>query len=284
MFSVVVPVYNHERYLEQAVASALRSHLVSEVLLLDDGSRDGSAALAKRLAATHPRVHDLTPAGGGNRGAHNRLNELVHAARCEWIAVLNSDDFFVTGRFEIIASHPQFETSDFVFGYLLFINGASVLTGAKRGALDPGVPFPKSMCVARLISEGKLLDLLAHQNYIGTTSNMVFRKSLHEVIGGFAPYRYVHDWDFALRAMIQGRALHIPRFLTAYRMHTANTISEDSRKVNAEAEDLFRRLLSDFPQVLRRPEFSRALDHNANGVCLSALLPSLTEAALVTAV
>src|ERR1051326_5404108 len=208
MFSVIVPIYNHARFLAEAVYSAVGSDLVSEVLLLDDGSRDESAAVAARLAGIGTgRVKNLTPPQRGNRGAHNRLNELVSAAKCEWIAVLNSDDIFVRGRFEAIAGHLQFDNADFVFGHLLFIDQRGALIGGKRGPADPGVPFPAEFEVPRMIREGKLLDLLAHQNYLGTTSNMVFRRSLHSRIGGFASYRYVHDWDFALRAMVMGRPL-----------------------------------------------------------------------------
>ena len=117
-----------------AVCSGPRSPLVSEVLLLDDGSLDDSAAVASRLAAKFgTRVRDLTPKGGGNRGAHQRLNELVDAARCEWIAVLNSDDVFVCGRFEKIAADPGFPRADLIFGDLLFINEGGRLIGAKLG-------------------------------------------------------------------------------------------------------------------------------------------------------
>ena len=80
------------------------------------------------------------------------------------------------------------------------------------------------------------MDLLDEQNYLITTSNMVFRKSLHARVGGFRPYRYVHDWDFALRAMLLGRGAYIRRFLTAYRIHSHNTILESERKAIIEIE------------------------------------------------
>jgi glycosyltransferase involved in cell wall biosynthesis len=273
MFSAVIPIYGHARFLMPAVCSALRSPLVSEVLLLDDGSPDDSAVVASRLATQFAgRVRDLTPQGGGNRGTHQRLNELVRAARCEWIAVLNSDDIFVGGRFEKIAADPGFQRADFVFGDLLFINEGGRLIGGKRGPEGPGVHFPECFRVPRMVVEGKLLDLLAHQNYLATTSNMVFRKSLHSKIGGFQAYRYVHDWDFALRAMILGNPLYIQRFLTAYRLHSTNTISKGRKKVNVEAADLFARLLFDFPDLMNRPDFCVALQENANGISIGPKL------------
>jgi len=267
MFSVVVPAYNHAEFLPQAIVSALWSPLVTEVLILDDGSRDRSAAVAARLAATSGgRVRDLTPKGGGNRGAHYRLNELVEAAKCEWVAVLNSDDVFVRGRFERMVANPGFSRSEFVFGHLLFINKRGTLIGAKLGPASPGVPFPAAFQPQRMVAEGNLLDLLAHQNFVATTSNMVFRKSLHSRVGGFAAYRYVHDWDFALRAIILGEALYVQNFLTAYRFHSGNTISVSQKKVDIEAAALFARLLSHYPTLLDRRGFALALQPNANGV------------------
>ena len=204
MFSVVIPVYNHAAFLNQAIESALASPLVAEVLLLDDGSGDGSAGVAARAAASVLRVRNLTPAESGNRGTPHRLNELVGAARCDWVAVLNSDDAFVPDRFELISSDDNFSGSDFVFGDLKLIDENGEITADRWGLLDTGTPFPFD--VADKVRSGDFLDLLSHQNYLRTTSNMVFRKDLHARIGGFGPYRYVHDWDFALRAM----ALNIP--------------------------------------------------------------------------
>lgn len=263
MFSVVVPIYNHAAYLAQAVWSALRDPLVGEILLLDDGSTDGSAKIAAEMAAAHPhRVRDLSSADGGNRGAHHRLNELIGVARSEWIAVLNSDDVFVNGRFEAIAADTRFPHCDFFFGSLLLMNQRGALTGAKRGPLDPGVEYPPDFHVSRMVAEGRFLDLLAHQNYLGTTSNMIFRKALHARAGGFAGYRYVHDWDFGLRAMSLGRPRYIQRFLTAYRWHAHNTISESAAGVERETKDLFRRFAEDFPYVVKRPGFRLGMESN----------------------
>ena len=264
MFSALMPVYNHAKYVKPAVMSALKSPLVDELLLVDDGSTDGSAAVVATLAARYPgRVRDLSERTQGNRGAHNRLNELVDAARCSWVAVLNSDDLFVDGRFDAIVAHERFRDSDFVFGNLLLIDTKGFFVGAKRGPFDTGTPFPATFDVERMVEGGdSALDLLAHQNYVGTTSNMVFTKALHARIGGFAPYRYVHDWDFALRAMAVGRCVYIRRYLTAYRMHPTNTINESTGKVAVESKLLFDRLLRDFPHLAERPNFRIGIQHN----------------------
>jgi hypothetical protein len=147
-----------------------------------------------------------------------------------------------------------------VFGNLLFIDERGTLTGSKRGPFTPGAPFPRGFDVARMVRDGCYLDLLVHENFIGTTSGMVFRKSLHARIGGFANFRYVHDWDFALRAMSLSPSLYIPRYLTAYRVHRGNTILEGGATTNLEIADLFRRFIEDFPAALSRPHFRMGLE------------------------
>jgi glycosyltransferase involved in cell wall biosynthesis len=251
MFSVVIPIYNHAKYVRQAIWSALRSPLVQEILVIDDGSNDGSREIAAGLVAAHPgRVRNLTPASGGNLGAHHRLNELVESAQCEWIAVLNSDDAFVSGRFEAMVRDPGFQDCDFAFGNILFMDERGALVGAKRGPLDCWAPFRPSLELLRMIAERRFVEILSEENYLVTTSNMVFRKSLHARIGGFQPYRYVHDWDFALRAMVAGRAAYVQRFLTAYRIHGGSTFLESEGKPLAEIKSMLNRFRASHPQPL----------------------------------
>jgi glycosyltransferase involved in cell wall biosynthesis len=241
MFSVVIPIYNHAKFVRQAISSALRCPLAKEILLVDDGSKDGSDKIAAGMARAHSgRVRDLTPLSGGNLGAHHRLNELVERAQCEWVAVLNSDDVFVSGRFEAILRDADFSDCDFAFGNVLFMNERGALVGARRPMDSWGVHL-RRLDLASVLAERRFVELLSDRNYLITTSNMVFRKSLHARIGGFRPYRYVHDWDFALRAMLLGRAAYIRRFLTAYRIHPRNTILESEQKALVETKSMLDR-------------------------------------------
>ncbi len=263
MFSVVIPVFNHERYLTQCILSAAANSLVSEVLLLDDGSSDGSYELVRRLSGgALGKVRDVTPRARRNRGAHVALNDLVDQAKCEWVAVLNSDDNFIANRFELAARRLRHESCDLLFGDLCVIDGGGHQLGRKRGAHDPQLPFPRSFDVERMAAAGNWLDLLSHQNLVATTSNMVFRKSLFYAVGGFREYRYIHDWDFMLRACMLGRAVYVPHPFTAYRVHAANTIKESSRRVDAEVQNMFRDVASDFPELARRKLFQAGLAEN----------------------
>lgn len=249
MFSVVIPSFRHVRYLAEGILSALTSRDVAEVLIVDDGSADGSRELIDQLVRSHSgRVRELENEVDRNLGAARRLDQLVAGARCDWIAVLNSDDLFVPGRFELLRQRCTRDVR-FVCGHLLIIDRDARHVGTKRGILEPEYPFPPSIDPSRHLARGDLLPLLANQNFIATTSNMVFRRELHAEVGGFGDYRYVHDWDFAMRAAIDGGLLYLPHFLSMYRQHGANTISENRELVAAEVQAMFRRVLRDFPDL-----------------------------------
>lgn len=115
--SVVIPVYNAERYVEAAVASALQFDEVREVILVDDGGPDGSLAVCQRLAAAEPRVRLLQHPGGANRGAGESRNLGMRSAQEEFIAFLDADDRFLPNRFDaerrVFAEHPD---ADGVYG------------------------------------------------------------------------------------------------------------------------------------------------------------------------
>lgn len=259
MFSALIPVYNHAAFVAEAVLSALASPLVTEVLVIDDGSTDGSREVLRHLAGADPRLRDLTPVEGGNAGAHVRLNQLVHAASNEWVAVLNSDDRFLAGRFELCRQLIRTDAPDLICGQLVIIDQTGRPLGTKRGPLEPEYPYPQGVDVARRLTAGDLLGLLANQNFVATTSNMVFTRSLHRVLGGFADYRYAHDYEFILRACLLGRVTFVPHYLTAYRIHRSNTISEAGsiERTRAEVRLILDRLVADFPFLRETGDFAR---------------------------
>jgi glycosyltransferase involved in cell wall biosynthesis len=262
MFSVVIPVYNHRKFLREAVVSALRSSLVKEILIVDDGSSDGSIDQIRALQALdRVRVRDLSEQEPRNYGAHYRLNQLVKEARNDWVAVLNSDDAFVAGRFETIAARCRGSDVDFIWGQLLIIDAEGSPIGMKRGLLEPEYLLPAKLAAATW-QEEKLSDILASQNCIASTSNMVFKRSLHERIGGFVKLRYCHDWAFALWAGVVGKPLYLSHFLSAYRVHNNNTISDNRALSAPEVKVIFSQFKNQFPEFAARQRFQEWLATN----------------------
>jgi len=251
VFTVCIPSFNHRQFLTACVLSALRSPLVSQVLLVDDGSSDGSPALLDWLQRLDSRLRVLR--AHGNAGAHVRLNELVDAASTEWVAVLNSDDLFVAGRFEAIERLCAQRRAELVFGDLLLIDGQGARLGERRAIQHNEVPWPARWDVDRMVQDGQWAPLLALQNIMATTTNMVFTKSLHRAVGGFRAYRYCHDWDFALRAALTARLHYAPTMLSHYRLHDGNTIKEAAQRVQREVRRMIATVAADLPALLAPP-------------------------------
>jgi glycosyltransferase involved in cell wall biosynthesis len=92
--SIVMPFHDAERYLEEAVSSVLRQSYGSwELLLVDDGSTDGSSVRARRYAENHPgQVRYLEHPGHANLGAGPSRNVGISRADGEFLAFLDADD------------------------------------------------------------------------------------------------------------------------------------------------------------------------------------------------
>lgn len=102
VISVIVPVYNSEKYLPDCLESILGQTFGDfELLLIDDGSQDNSGSICDKYASRDSRVHVFHRDNGGVSSARNFGLE---NARGEWIAFIDSDDFIVNDTFEKIIS------------------------------------------------------------------------------------------------------------------------------------------------------------------------------------
>ena len=253
VFSVCIPSYNHRDYLTGCTLSALRSPWVTEVLLVDDGSQDRSPELLQLLRRLSPKIRILDTPSGENRGAHARINQLIEAATNEWVAVLNSDDLFVAGRFEAILRMAQRGTADLFFGDLLLIDGQGAPLGTRNAIRHNEVPWPSDWDMQAMVRAQDWVPILCLQNIMATTTNMVFTKTLHAALGGFRDYRYCHDWDFALRAALTARVHYAPAMLSQYRLHQGNTIKEAADRVSREVRRMLTQAAADHPRLLDAP-------------------------------
>src|SRR6266496_5699717 len=102
LVSVVVIFLNAERFIEEAIASVLaQTYPAWELLLVDDGSDDGSTAIARRYAEHCPtRVRVLNHPGQANRGMSASRNLGLHHASGEYIAFLDADDVWLPCKLE----------------------------------------------------------------------------------------------------------------------------------------------------------------------------------------
>lgn len=106
--SVVVPAYNHARYIRDAVDSVLgQSWGDLELVITDDGSTDGTADVVTSLGDSRVKLRVFPR----NRGACDALNDAIRRSVGKYVAILNSDDFFLPNKLadqvEFLDGHPE---------------------------------------------------------------------------------------------------------------------------------------------------------------------------------
>lgn len=263
--SAVIPLYNHADYIEAAIDSALaQGEVLRELVVIDDGSQDGSAQAMRRLARRDARIRFRSQA---NRGAAATLNTALGDCTGTYVAILNSDDAWLPGRLEALVLALQATP-----GAAIAASGIAFMDGHGKAVAnawhDDAMAFRAGHSTATALVNG---------NFLVSTSNFLFPRALLQEIGGFAELRYAHDLDFALRALALGHGLVLlDEALLRYRVHARNTIAEDHRGVRAEwaaAAAAYLTLRWDRPDapepdwqeaaamedVLRRHELSRAV-------------------------
>lgn len=246
--SVVIPLYNHARYIKATLESVLtQSSTVNEIILIDDGSSDDGFSIAQQILAKTPNAILIRQE---NAGAHNTLNRAIEMSRGDYVAVLNSDDLFSPNKIErcrrVLAQLPSV---GLIAGDVDFID-------------NDGKPYKKMKNwmnqAHQFLQETNLPQLsLLFKMFVFTTSNMVFSRKFWEASNGFQPLRYCHDLDFMMYAYTNTEVFldrghkHI-----YYRRHDTNTIKENQQKVDIEVAAIIAHTLKTSGTALFSDELS----------------------------
>ncbi|WP_419869069.1 glycosyltransferase family 2 protein [Chryseobacterium sp. CT-SW4] len=98
--SIIIPVYNAEKYVSQAVESALQFEEVYEVILVEDKSPDNALEVCRHLSETYERVKLFQHPDKGNHGAGASRNLGIEKSTGDYIAFLDADDYYCSNRFD----------------------------------------------------------------------------------------------------------------------------------------------------------------------------------------
>jgi glycosyltransferase involved in cell wall biosynthesis len=202
--SVVIPVYNTAAYLEKAVDSVLGQTFTDfEVILIDDGSTDGSSHILDRYAASDNRCRVYHQPNQGIIATRNEGNRL---ARADILILMDSDDICLPDRFEkqlrYLNEHPD-----------------CVAVGSRILLIDPeGLPITvMGGCFSH--------EEIDSTNMAGVDAaffqpTAAIRKSEVERVGGYRDaYPSAEDFDLFLRLAEVGKMANLPEVLLKYRQH-----------------------------------------------------------------
>ncbi|KQW42200.1 MULTISPECIES: glycosyltransferase [unclassified Roseateles] len=208
--SVVVPCFNAERYIAVTL-SAIQAQLPagSEIIVIDDGSTDSSAA---RVRAEFTDVRLITRPNAGVAAARNAG---IAAATRDWIAFCDADDVWLPGKlaaqFAAVAANPGCRMS--YTAWQVWFSSEPEPATAEVAALA-GVERPGA---SGWIYPELLLDCVVW------TSTVLAQRSVFDEVGVFdTGLRIGEDYDLWLRASRVTRIERVPRPLALYRQHPAS--------------------------------------------------------------
>ena len=220
--TVIIPTRDRRERLATALASALAQGDVNiEVLVIDDGSRDGTSAMVEGFGDVRVRVlRNDVPLG--ESGARNRG---LAAARGAWIAFLDDDDLWAPEK--LSAQVRAMHETDREWAY-----AGDVVVDDELRVLYGAPPPPPHVVVA---------SLTRHNSVPASASNVIAGADLLARAGPFDPgLRRTADWDMWLRLARIGPPAYVPRPLVAIRVHPGS-MSRDMAAMFRELDVLAQR-------------------------------------------
>lgn len=242
--SVVIPCFNGEAYIGQAVSSVLSQTFPDlEVIVVDDRSSDGSRGVVRSIGDSRVRLieHEV------NRGISASRNTGIRHARGEYIAFLDQDDYWHPEKLEKQVRVLDGDTTGEIG---LVFTGREILADGKRFRRRRDRRFPKPIEKA---SRRDVLAAFLHRNYVWLISVLV-RKRCFDDVGLFSESitSGVDDFDFCVRLAMKYRLAHIDEALVTRREHGENY--SDPTKMLADDLDVIDRIAESDPTLdgLRR--------------------------------
>ncbi|WP_395671538.1 glycosyltransferase [Phenylobacterium sp.] len=221
--SIITPVKNAEAFLAQAVASVQRQDFTDwELLVVDDGSNDGSSAIAHRSAARDPRIRALA-AAPGRAGAAASRNRGIEAANGEFVAFLDADDLYEPGKLSFdVATLTREPAAAMTFGPTHW--------WCERA---PAQSWTESMrpFAGKLHAPPELLRkiILDQRGQVPCTCAVLVRRAALDEVGGFSEgFHLYEDQTLWVKLMLRYPVHVHDRVLCRYRQHP--------QSVSAQAE------------------------------------------------
>ena len=255
--SVCVPVFNGMPYLARCLESiSAQSSMPDEVVLVDDGSTDGSLELCEAFVAAHDGARLVrNPVNLGLTANWQRCLEL---ATGEWVKFVFQDDWIEPLCLEVFRA--------------AVVPGVDLVLGARRYEFESGVDasvrcaYEQSRqasaarlgSAVRVLTPQELADEVRHWgswNFLGEPVATMLRRSAAVDLGAFSPHFVVlSDYVYLLRLALRGGLVWVPDELTGFLVHPAST----SGRLRASFGVTVLEPLAFFLSLLQDPELAAA--------------------------
>jgi glycosyltransferase involved in cell wall biosynthesis len=237
LVSIVVPAFNVELFIHETLESLInQTYRAIEILVVDDGSTDGTVEHAESLARKDPRISIIQQK---NQGVVAARNAGLALARGEFVSFIDGDDIWypekVAKQVERFQSLPA--EYGLVYTWSTAISDDSRLLGASNAGQF----------------EGHVFAAMLYRNFIGNGSVAMMRRECLERVGPFDPKftrvtQGCEDWDLLLRIAEQFKYAVVPEFLVGYRQ-VNGSVSSNAGRMWTSFQLLMERMIRTHPEI-----------------------------------
>lgn len=219
--SVIVPNYNHARFLKQRIDTILnQTYTDFELIILDDCSTDDSKKIID-LYAENEKVSHVVYNEENSGSLFNQWQKGLALAQGEWIWIAESDDYSAPNFLETLMSKISdgvslvFCKSNIVDEDGVYVSDSSVWLSDIAG----------QMLENDFVAEGKTLfyEVHAYKNIVSNTSSAIFRKKIVDNVQFPYNYKICGDWLFFAQMTLAGNVAYVAETLNYWRQHSKTT-------------------------------------------------------------
>ena len=242
--AVVIPAYNRADFVNEAIESARsQGAAVSEIIVVDDGSTDGTSEKAQQVKDARVKLISQP-----NRGPAAARNTGWRATTSRWIMFLDSDDTLAPGAIEALLSTAR-QQDDFVIPY------------GREEVFDSGFASRPVFTAYLSRRNGSVLADIA-VGFQGTIFCALFPRVCVEAVNGFDERMvYFDEWDFALRIARLFEFVHLDTPVYRARMHGQNRHRSFPQKACHEHMAMVRRFFANETRLAMRILRRRSMAH-----------------------
>lgn len=230
LVSVVIPAYNHEKYVAECLHSVInQTYKNIEIIVIDDGSTDNTADVIEQIVASSNR--DIRFVKKSNEGLIKTLNQSIVLVKGEYVAFLASDDVWLKDKLEkqvaAMADHPDcaFSYTDCYFAYKDHLTDVRYSSYKKHlNRMVKGKPFP-------------FFNILIKENLVITTTVLMRTQFLRKA-GLFDDQLVFEDYDMWLRLAKLGTTVYLNEPLAYYRLHDTNFSKQNGKMIKGSKQTL----------------------------------------------
>lgn len=218
LVSIVVPCYNHEKYVTETIESIVnQTYKNIELIVIDDGSKDDSVKIIEQLA----NKYNFTFIHRPNKGLSATLNEGIRASNGKYFCGCASDDIYMLDKVEkqvnYMEKHPEYAMC---YGNIIKFDS-----------------IKEEKIKALTASSGDMFDnLLCAKTVIPAVTYMI-KTDVLKHLGGYDETLWVEDLDMWLRISHQYKIAYMDDYLAYYRRHETN-ISQQTLKMYQAQKDI----------------------------------------------